>query len=594
MRVADYVVERLAEIGIGHVFMVTGRGILYLTDAVAKNGNVEGISLHHEQSCSYAAVSYAQQSENFGACFVSTGCGATNAITGLLTAWQDGAPCIFISGQNMLNETTRFSKIPIRTYGNQEADIIELVGPITKYASMITCADSIAYEFDKALFEAKDGRQGPVWIDIPLDIQNTQIVPEKLERFTPIRSNSSPVIADDVIQRIAQELSAASRPVLMLGSGVRAAHALPELNVLINQTKIPVVYDCAAVDIYPSEHELSIGAVGSLGGNRAGNFTIQNADYVLVLGCRLSPLTTGDEYEKFVREGKVVVVDIDEVEHQKNTVKIDLFVKGDAKNFLNKLNSEPVNTASSEWVAKVKHWKQIFPKCEEKYKQTELVDMYYLAEALGNGLKDNTIVTTDAGMAELIFPSGMDLREGHRFIHPASQGAMGAALPLSIGAQIQSGYEVVSVNGDGSIMMNLQELQSISYLNLPIKVFVINNNCYAVINKRQKDLFRRRTIGTNQDDGVSCPDFQKVAEAFDMPYVKIDNSEDLQNNVNRVLEMTGPVLCEVMGIEAQEYIKNDLGRNEKRRFVKRGLEDQAPFMDRELFLKEMIVTPIDQ
>lgn len=594
MRVADYIVERLAEIGVGHVFMVTGRGILFLTDAVAKNNSVEGVSLHHEQSCSYAAVSYAQQSESFGACLVSTGCGATNAITGLLTAWQDGVPCIFISGQNMLNETTRFSKIPMRTFGNQEADIIELVEPITKYATMITCADSIGYEIDKALFEAMDGHQGPVWLDVPLDIQNTHIKPEELKRFSIEKSNNDLFISNEVVQTVADGLSKASRPVLMIGSGVRSALAQKELLTLIDKINVPVVYDCAAVDIYPSDNDLSIGAVGSLGGNRSGNFTVQNSDYVLVLGCRLSPLTTGDEYGKFVREGKVVVVDVDEVEHQKDTVKIDLFVHGDAKNFLNKLNDECIAQVDAEWVSKVKHWKQVFPKCEEKYKQSELVDLYYLAEALGNGLKDNSIVTTDAGMAELVFPSAVGLKNGQRFIHPASQGAMGAGLPLAIGAQVQSGNEVVSVNGDGSIMMNLQELQSISHLNLPVKIFVVNNNCYAVINKRQKDLFRRRTIGTNQSDGVSCPDFKKVAEAFDLPYMKIENSNDLQNKVNQVLNLSGPVLCEVMGIEDQEYIKNDLGRNAKRRFVRRGLEDQSPFMDRDLFLQEMIVTPIDQ
>lgn len=594
MRVADYIIERLSEIGIEHIFMVTGRGILFLTDAVAKNDRMEGVSLHHEQSCSYAAMSYAQQSEGFGACLVSTGCGATNAITGLLSAWQDGVPCIFISGQNMLNETTRFSEIPIRTFGNQEADIIDLVKPITKYASMISCASRIAYELDKALFEAKDGHQGPVWIDVPLDIQNTHVIPEELERFTPKANNSHPTIPDDAIQQVADDISRSSRPSLLLGSGIRSALAQEELNSLINKTNIPVVYDCAAVDVYPSENELSIGAVGSLGGNRAGNFTIQNSDYVLVIGCRLSPLTTGDEYEKFVREGKVTVVDIDKIEHQKNTVKVDTFIHADAKDFINKLNKIPIASTNPEWIKTTKHWKSIFPKCEEKYKQSDLVDMYYLAEVLGENLKDNTIVTTDAGMAELIFPSGIGFRNGQRCIHPASQGAMGAALPLSIGAQIQSGHEVVSVNGDGSIMMNLQELQSISHLKLPVKVFVINNNCYAVINKRQKDLFRRRTIGTNQDDGVSCPDFEKVADAFNIPYMRIESTENLQENVRQVLNFQGPVLCEVMGLEGQEYIKNDLGRNSKRRFVRRGLEDQAPFMDREIFLREMIVTPIDQ
>jgi acetolactate synthase-1/2/3 large subunit len=592
MRVADYIVEQLVNMGVAHIFMVTGRGVLFLSDAVAKNNDIQGISVHHEQSCAYAAMAYAQQSDKFGACLVSTGCGATNAITGVLSAWQDGVPCIVISGQNMLKETTRYSKIPMRTFSNQEADIIEIVKPITKYATMITDANSIGYEMGKALFEATNGHKGPVWLDVPLDIQNTHIDTNDLEKFIVKETEHS--ISDIVIQTVAQELSEASRPILMIGSGIRSAEAQEALLHLIDKINIPVVYDCAAVDIYPAENELSIGAVASLGGNRAGNFAIQNASYVLVIGSRLSPVTTGDQYEKFVREGKLTVVDIDPIEHKKKTVKIDRFIHADAKEFIERINLEKIPKVNDDWVLTTKHWKNKFPKCEDKYKKSELVDMYYLAETIGNSLKDNMIVTTDAGMAELIFPSGINFRNGQRCIHPASQGAMGAALPLSVGAYFQSGHDVISINGDGSIMMNLQELQTISYLKLPVKVFVINNNCYAVINKRQKDLFRRRTIGTNKDDGISSPDFEKIANAFEIPYMKIATSTDLQQKVNDVINIKGPILCEVMGLEDQEYIKNDLGRNNKRRFVKRGLEDQSPFMDRELFLREMIVEPIDQ
>ena len=592
MRVADYIVEQLVSMGVAHIFMVTGRGVLFLSDAVAKNNDIQGISVHHEQSCAYAAMAYAQQSDKFGACLVSTGCGATNAITGVLSAWQDGVPCIVISGQNMLKETTRHSKIPMRTFSNQEADIIEIVKPITKYATMITDPNSIGYEMGKALFEATNGHKGPVWLDVPLDIQNTHIDTNDLEQFIVKETEHS--VSQIVIQTVAQELSEASRPILMIGSGIRSAEAQEALQLLIDKINIPVVYDCAAVDIYPAENELSIGAVASLGGNRAGNFAIQNANYVLVIGSRLSPVTTGDQYEKFVREGKLTVVDIDPIEHKKKTVKIDRFIHADAKEFIERINLEKIPKVNDDWVLKTKHWKKKFPKCEDKYKKSELVDMYYLAETIGNSLKDNMIVTTDAGMAELIFPSGIGFKNGQRCIHPASQGAMGAALPLSIGAYFQSGHDVVSINGDGSIMMNLQELQTISYLKLPVKVFVINNNCYAVINKRQKDLFRRRTIGTNKDDGISSPDFEKIANAFEIPYMKIATSTDLQQKVNDVINIKGPILCEVMGLEDQEYIKNDLGRNNKRRFVKRGLEDQSPFMGRELFLKEMIVEPIDQ
>lgn len=593
MRVVDYIIEKVYQMGVKHIFMVTGRGVLFLSDAVAKNPGITGISVHHEQSAAYAATAYANYNEKIGVCLVSTGCGSTNAITGVLNAWQDNIPLVVISGQNMLNETSYYRKLPLRTFGNQEADIISIVKPITKYATMLTQAETCVYEVEKALYFAEEGRKGPVWIDIPLDIQNSRITLDHIEHFKlPIMKNTKKW--QDGIAQVKTNIEKAERPILLIGSGIRSANAINECNALIKKYQIPVVYDCAATDIFPAENELSIGAVASLGGNRAGNFAIQNSDFVLVLGCRLSPVTTGDEYFKFARKAKIMVVDIDEIEHSKETIKIDVFIHSDVKVFLNALNKEKLDIKINHWREKCLHWKEIFPKCEEKYKKSERVDMYYLAECLSDVLPPKATFLSDAGMEELIFPSGIRFNTGQRCIHPASQGAMGVALPASIGAICASHQPVVSVIGDGSIMMNIQEFQTISYNKMPIKTIIINNNCYAVIRKRQEELFRNRTIGTDKDNGISCPEFKKIAESYGIKYFKIETSYNLKNELLKVIQFEGPVICEILGVDDQEYIRNSNTRNEKRRFVKRSLEDQAPFMDRSLFLSEMIIDPIDQ
>lgn len=317
-RVADYVMQRLYEAGAKHVFLVTGRGMLYLSDALARFEGLEGISVHHEQSASYAAMAYAQKTGKIGAAMVSTGCASTNAITGVLCAWQDNLPVIFISGQNKLEETSYHTKLPVRTFGQQEANIVDIVKPITKYATMIENPSDIAYEMDKALYLANEGRKGPVWIDIPLDIQNMRVEEEGLKRY--LAKNSTPEIKDSDILFVQNSLKKAQRPVILYGSGIRSANAQNELLELIENTKIPAVYSASAVDILDGTNEMVIGCAGAMAANRAANFAIQNADLILVLGSRLNSMITGSDINKFAREAKVLVVDIDENEH-KNSLK---------------------------------------------------------------------------------------------------------------------------------------------------------------------------------------------------------------------------------------------------------------------------------
>jgi len=593
IRVADYIMERLCLDGAKHIFMVTGRGVLFLSDAVAAHKELKGISLHHEQSAAYAAVAYAQYTGKPGACLVSTGCAGTNALTGVLNAWQDGVPCVFISGQNKLHETSRYTGIPLRTFGQQEADIISIVDSITKYAVMITDPKQIVYEMEKALYLAQTGRKGPVWIDVPLDIQNMRVRPEELEHFvTENDSNCDPLPED--IQYVSKVLRNSNRPAILIGSGIWSADAVRDLEAFLERHPIPVTYAGSAPDTYGLDNPLSIGSVGTMGCSRAGNFTVQNSDLLLVLGCRLSPMTIGSDCAKFARAAKVVVVDIDSVEHSKNNIKIDRLILADVKKFLTSLMDEDIKRVDEEWRNKCLHWKQIFPKCEEKYKMSEKVDLYYLAECLSEVLPVDSVFLSDSGLVEVLLPTNISFRKDQRCIHPASQGSMGFALPGLVGAHYASDRPVIAVIGDGSIMMNLQELETIRYNNIPAKIFVINNNAYAVIRKRQVELFRSRTIGTDPGNGVGCPNFMKVANGFEIPYVRIDSSLDLQQKLKSIIEMDGAVLCEIMGLEDQEYIRSSHTRNSKKRVVVRPIEDQAPYLNRELFLSEMVIKTIDQ
>jgi acetolactate synthase I/II/III large subunit len=592
VRLADYVIDKIYQFNVKHIFMVTGRGALFLTDAVAAHKDVKGISVHHEQSAAYAAVAYAQYNGEMGACLVSTGCASTNAITGVLNAWQDGIPCIFISGQNKLKETTNYTKLPIRTYGQQEADVIPLIKSITKYSVMITDANKIAYELEKAIYLANEGKKGPVWIDIPLDVQNMRIDLNKIEHFLPENSISySPKVED--VEYVRNELQKATRPILLIGSGISSGKAIKELNDFLELNPMPLVYSSSATDIYGLENELSIGSVGIMGCSRAGNFAVQNADLVLILASRANSMTIGESCQ-FARAAKKIVIDIDAIEHTKNSLNIDKLIISDIKEFLQGLLVRKISIKYDFWIEKCKHWKKIFPKCEEKYKNEERVDLYYLSDALSKVLPKVSSVITDSGLIELILPTNMTFSNTQKCIHPVSQGSMGFSIPAILGVHYASNSPVITVVGDGSVMMNIQELQSISYHKIPAKIFIINNNAYAVIRKRQKQMFRGRTIGTDFTDGINCPNFEDIAKTFNFKFEKIESSENLEEKLQDIINMEGAVICEILGLEDQEYISSGHAKDKNGQIVTRPIEDQTPYLDRELFLAEMMIEPINQ
>ncbi len=589
IRVADYVMQFLAEKGIEDVFVITGRGILFLTDALAKNEKLNSLSMHNEQAISYAAYAYSRARNGYGAALVSTGCASTNCVTGVLNAWQDHVPVVFISGNNPTSENTRFTNLPIRTYGSQEADIIPIMQPITKYSVMITEPEKIAFELEKAFYLANEGIKGPVWIDIPLDIQDKRIEDAGLEHFK-VPEKIDLRISDNDISYIKKSLVEAERPLCLIGEGIEASGAKSEFKSFIENNNFPVVYAPSAVDIYPSSQKCSIGCVSSLGGSREANFAVQNCDLLLILGCRMPSMVTGGEYDKFAHPAKKILVDIDDNESKKGNIEYDKIIKADVKDVLCKLNETEIKKTSDEWLEKCIHWKNTISLTKANYDASSPVDLYNLAGKLSDTLKEQTILISDAGFEELIIPSNVSLKESQSCIHPFMQGSMGFALPAVVGVSVATKNErqVVAVIGDGSIMMNLQELQTISFNKLPVKIIVVNNNVYAVIRKRQKDLFRTRIIGTDPSNGINTPEWKKVSECFGLDYIKVENNGELSEKLKKLFQMEGPVLCEIIAVAEQPYLHTSIARNDKGGFERRPMEDQAPFMDREIFNKEMI------
>tara|TARA_B100001093_G_scaffold511447_1_gene579293 strand:- start:1058 stop:2848 length:1791 start_codon:yes stop_codon:yes gene_type:complete len=595
MRVSDYIFKRLESYGIKKAYIVTGRGALFLTDGLAKNGSFDVICTHHEQSAGYAAVAEAQLTESPSLCVVSTGCASTNCLTPVLNAWQDNNPVIFISGQNVLNETTHYKKTKLRTYGQQEANIIEMVRPITKFSSMITCAQDVPNHLEEAILKANTGRKGPVWLDIPLDIQSSRIKPENINpKLRPFKESSVTKKTTRNVQEICNALRKSKRPVILIGSGIRSSETESQLKKFVELNQIPLVYSASAVDVYPIGKKLSIGSIGSMGCSRQGAFTIQNADFILVLGNRLSSILTGNDFCKFGRDASIHVVDIDKHEHEKDGVKIDNLVNINLTKFFKLLPAQRLTKNIEIWNTKTQYWKRLFKKMDN-FNNSNLVDLYELSNVLSKKIKKDSIVITDSGFIEVILPTNMNFFPKRRAIHPVSQGSMGFALPAVLGSYdfSQPKKEIIVVVGDGSIMMNIQELQTIKHHKINAKIIVINNNIYSIIRRRQNELFRKRTIGTGIEDGVSTPDFDQLSKTFGFKYICSKTSRSLNSSLDKLLSSKSPTILEIYGRHDQAYLEISSTKNSEGKIVRRPLEDQWPFLDRDLFKNEMLIEPID-
>jgi acetolactate synthase-1/2/3 large subunit len=591
IRVADYILKRIADEGVKHLFYVPGGQCVYLMDALRRSEDVTGIGMHHEQAVAMAALTYSLQNNNFGACIVTTGCAGTNTLTGVLHAWQDSVPMIVVSGQQPYDQTVKASGLPLRQVGIQEADIETLVKPITKYAVTVSNAEDIAYHIDKAIHLAKEGRKGPVWIDVPLNIQNSMVNEGNLKRFKPELKQL--VIEDTSIKETVDAINNAQRPVFLIGQGVRSAGAVDSFNNLIDQFNIPVVFSRFAYDIVPTDHKLHFGVVGAGGANRFANFTVQNADLVISIGCRLAIEVTGPERDQFAREAKTIVVDIDEVEHSKKGVHIDAFIHGDAKEFIDKLLEQKIDKNFDEWIAKCRHWKEVFPLYPADVDFNKPIDIKYFLNKMSEKFGANSVVTSDAGLTGAVTTGSCKLGAGNRALASLAQGEMGYSLPAAIGASFLTNDAVFSVNGAGSIMMNLQALQTVVRNQCNIKIVIINNNGYSGVRHGQKAHFRGKSIGTDPSNGLDLPDYGKIAAAFGIRYVKINDYSEIDDGLNSLTADNLPAICEVICDPEQVDLHNGLVTYGKRKFGFRPIEDQAPYIDRDLFFKEMIVKPLE-
>lgn len=597
MRVADYIADRVYKEGAKDIFMLTGGGMMFLSDGVYSHPKLNAISNHHEQASAMAAVAYAKYTGGIGVAYVSTGCGATNAITGLLDAWQDNVPSVFISGQVKRKETTRNSNLALRQIGTQEADIISIVQPITKYSIMVNDPNEIEYHLEKALHLAKSGRPGPVWLDIPMDVQSATIDLKKQRKFSPseIKKEYKTVPTSSEMKLFEKMLFGAKRPVIVAGQGIRLADALPEFKKFIKKHKIPVVAPYLGVSNLPTDDPLYIGVIGTKG-SRAGNLAMQNADLLVVLGSRLSVTATGYEYDLFAREAKVLVVDIDPIEHAKKTIQIDTFINADIKEFLKRVTIKNI-PSTRKWREKCLEWKKKYPTCLPEYRTyKKKISMYNLVDTLSRIMDNDAIVVSDAGSSFYVTTQALNIKGKQRYITSGGQADMGFTLPASIGASVSSGKkQVLGITGDGSFQLNIQELQTIVYNKLPIKLFILNNNGYLSIRATQKKFFKGRLIGTDSTSGLSLPDIKKIAGAYGIKYKKLSKSKTLENDLQEVLTHDGPLICEVMCLEDEPVIPAASAvERPDGTIVSRPLEDMMPFLDRDEYLSNMIIKPVDE
>lgn len=596
MRVSDYLAKTLYDHGVEDVFLVVGGGCMFLTDGFACHDKIRCVPCHHEQAASMAATSYAQYRNGLGACLVTTGCGGTNAVTGALHAYQDNIPVVFISGQCNRNEMMRTAKSKVRNIGLQEADIVPMVSGITKYAVTIMEPENAVYCIQKALYIAMSGKRGPVWLDIPLDVQEAVIEPENMKQFDPAELNSVKTVpTSEEIDYVKEAFSRSKRPVVIMGAGIKNSGCEKEFVEFVEKYSLPVAGTRRGWEIMPKNKALNMGVM-DIRGNRSAAMAVQNADFVLSLGSRLGLVTTGYNYSLFARGAdKVIAVDIDEEEHKKGTVRIDRVINADIGEFLKALGDIKVPD-HSEWNEKCVHWKETLSELVYDVEENENgICKAAFTRILSEYLKDDSVVVTDAGASTEIPMQHLSYHSTkQRYIGSANQCEMGFALPGVVGASIARGKkEAICIVGDGSLQMNIQELQTCVTQNLPVKIFVWNNGCYATIIGHQKSIFKGRYIGVDAASGTAFPPLNKIADAYGLKYYKAKTVKELREVIPKVLDENGPVICDVIcwKEEVIPQIKARF-RTPDGQSIALPPEDMFPPIDRELFEKEMIIEPI--
>lgn len=590
MKISDYVMKFISDLGVKKVFYVSGGGAMHLNDSLGKNDNLTGICMLHEQGASIAAESYARIAEGYGACLVTSGPGGTNAITGLAGAYYDGIPVIFISGQVKRADLVGNQKI--RQFGIQEADIVSIAKPISKYAVQIKEPEDIKYELEKASKIAVSGKPGPVWIDIPLDIQATDIDIDTLEGFNEVMEEY-PCKKED-IDKVIELFNKAERPVMLIGNGIRMAKAVNEIRDLYDLLAIPVLTSWNGVDLIEDNHPLFYGRPGAVG-HRHANFIQQNADFVLTIGSRLNLLSTGYNFDSFLEKANHIMVEIDKYEMEKKSVHPKLKINCDAKSFIQALlnRKDELNLEKrTKWIEHCNKLREKYPIfIQEQEPREGYVSTYDLVNEVSNQMTENDIYQfTSSGTSVDIAMKVFRIKKGQRAFLTKGLAAMGYDLPASIGSCIASNKKrTVCITGDGSIAMNMQELEVLKRLNLPVKIFVVDNNGYGMIYGSQNGNFKGHLTGCTKESGLTLPDMKRIAEAFGIRGMHIDNEEELHNKVVEALEYDGPVICTVKADITQKILPKQTNyMREDGQMASRPLEDMTPLLDRDEFENNLL------
>ena len=599
IRVADYIAEFLAENNIDTLFTVVGGGAMHLNDGFGHNEDIKCIYNHHEQACAIAAEGYYRMSNKLPAVCVTTGPGGTNALTGVLGAYLDSIPMLVISGQVKYEMTVDSTVLDLRQLVDQEWNIVSTVDSMTKYAYMIKNPNEIKYVLQKALYLATSGRPGPCWIDVPLDIQGAIIDTDDLIEFNEdeLDIDLGVKVTKDTIETVISKLKSAKRPVIYAGSAIRTNNAHDEFLKLVNKLQIPVVNAWNATDSLEYDNKLTVGCGGSFG-DRPANFAVQNSDLILSLGCRLSTRQVSFAYDKWAYDAYKIMVEIDKAEIEKPTINIDMPIQSDIGDFLeifNKVLDEEYMSYEfnyNQWVDKCNEWKNKYPVCDKlKYQQKSPINVYAFLDTLSSNMMEyEKIVVANGSACACIH--GYKLKKGQRLVVNSGVASMGYDLPAACGACFGIGKKrLVCVSGDGSIQMNLQELQTIVHHKLPIKLFVINNNGYQSIRITQRSFFERPFVGIGGDSGdVSFPQMKKIANAYSIPYYSCNDISKLDETVNKTLNHDGYVMCEIFVDTKQEFEPKSASKKlPDGKMVSAPLEDMKPFLPRDELEENMII-----
>ncbi len=607
IRLADYVADFLVSHGVTDVFSVVGGGAMHLNDAL---GHREGLKVtynHHEQACAMAAEAYARLDNKIAAVCVTTGPGGTNAITGVVGGWLDSIPMFIISGQVRYDTTARYAQqftegFSLRALGDQEYDIVKSVEPMTKYATMIENPSQIRYALEKGWHLATTGRPGPVWIDIPVNFQGGYIETEELEGYDPTEDDAKlpPEVDDTVIKTVLEKIKNAKRPVFHAGYGIRLSGGYEKFRSLVKKLNIPVVTYWNAVDLIEDDNPLYCGRAGNMG-DRPGNWAIQNADLILAVGTRISIRQVGYNWATWARAAEVIMVDIDQAELKKPTLHVEMPIWADAKDFLTKLDNAavtPVNR-SNFWIETCQRWKKEYPVVtpQQWEENGHSVNVYAFVRYLSSRLPENSLTAVSNGACCVVGNQAYVIQKGSRMANNSAIASMGYGLPAAIGTCIGGGRKsTVCLEGDGSIMMNLQELQTVLTNKLPIKIFLINNNGYHSIRITQTNLFNKNFVGIGEESGdLSFPEFKKIAEAFGYEYFCARSNEEMKAVVDKVLMRDGAVFCEIFTDTQQVWEpKSSTKRLEDGTLISPPLEDLAPFLSREELKKNMFIELLEE